>query len=260
MPWGVVLTSAAVGAAGIIGGALITSSGNKSAAKTAAQANTAATQTANDAIDKQIAATKEGIAEGDVYYGQTREQAQPGVQYLRNVIAAPTSLTPAQRAEREDLMRRVTNSSQVAGSALRGSGRSFVDAMRAIEGDFTNKALDANRARADSAALQFSTPYFNSLGNQAGAHATLGKDVGAAIAQQGANSGNALTASGQLAANSSAANGSLWGNTIGQLGSEIASQIKNSNTGNTPSNAGTYVGGGAYDGGVLPSVYITPKV
>lgn len=219
-----------ISAGGNVLGSVLGANANKDAAQTAADANAAAAKAANDAIDKQIAAMRQGLAEGDQYYGQAREQAQPGVDYLRSVIAAPASLTPEQRAEREDLIRRVTNSSQVAGSALRGSGRSFVDAMRAIEGDFTNKALASNKARADSAASQFTSPYFNSFGNQAGAHSSLGTQVGGAIANQGANLGNSLTATGQVNADATAANGSLWGSTIGQVGSEIASQLKNDAT------------------------------
>ena len=233
MPWATI-AAIAIPTIASIGGSLITSNANKSAAKTAASANTEAARLANESIDKQIAAERQGIAEGDVYYGQTQQQAQPGLQYLRNVISTPQSLTPEQIAERQDLIRRVTNSSQVAGSALRGSGRSFVDALRAIEGDFTNKALAINKARADNAAGQFTAPYFNSLGAQAGAHATAGRSVGQDIAQQGANAGNALTSSANAANQASTANGTLWGNTLGQVGSEIASGIKKSNTGTAP--------------------------
>lgn len=254
MPW-----AAAVAAAASIGGALITSKSNKDAAKTASKANKDAADIANEGIDKQIAALKEGIAEGDQYYGQTREAAQPGVQYLRNVIATPGSLTPEQLAEREDLMRRVTNSSQVAGSALRGSGRSFVDAMRAIEGDYTNKALAINKARADSAASQFTQPYFNSLGNQAGAHATLGREVGGAIAGQAENSANALLGGANAKLQASQNNGDLWGNTIGQVGSEIASTLKNQSTprGQFLGTIGGFDAGGGY---TVPDVTITPRI
>src|ERR1700754_3286000 len=170
-----------------VGTTVMTNQANKKAAKTANEAEIQSAQLANEGIDKQIAAVKEGIKEGDAFYGQIREQTEPGVNYLRNVIAAPQTLTPAQQAELANVQRRVENSSQVAGSALRGSGRSFVDAMREVENDFRLKAIDQNTRRADQASLEFARPNFTAQGNQATGHITMGREVGGALANQGSN-------------------------------------------------------------------------
>ena len=154
-------------------------------------------------------------------YGGLRETTEPGVQYIRDVIGGSNQLTPEQLAERDELRRRVENSSQVAGSALRGSGRSFVDAMRAVENDYTNKALGQNRDRADRAALSFLTPNFNAAGQQAAAHSTMGTQVGNALAGQGSNLANATTAGAQEQAQAGLANAGLWGSAIGDIASGI---------------------------------------
>ena len=193
-------------------GTVATNQANKKAAKTANEAEQQAAQVANEEI-------KRGIAEGDVLYGQIREQTQPGVNYVRDIIGAPTSLTPAQRMALDDVRRQVVNNSQVAGSALRGSGRSFVDAMRSVENDFQLKALDQNRQRADQAALEFIRPNFNAAGSQAAAHATQGQQVGNNLA-------NATLNSGYNSANATTANAGNWGSALKDIGSAIGASQK----------------------------------
>lgn len=221
MSWIAVGTAAAT-----IGATVLTNRANKDAAKTAGAAEVEAARLKNEGIDRGIAAVKEGVAESDQLYGAVREQTQPGVNYVRDIIASPQTLTPAQNAELENLRRSVVDSSQVAGSALRGSGRSFVDAMRNVEGDFRLKALDQNRTRADQAALEFARPNFNAAGNQASAHATMGQQVGGALANQGANLGNAAANSGYNNANATTANAGNWGQAIKDIGSAVGSWQK----------------------------------
>ncbi len=230
MPW-----AAAITAAASIGGAVISSSANKDAAKTSADASLAGAQMQAAAIDKQIAAIKAGVSEAQGMYAKTQETAQPGISYLRNVIATPASLTPEQESERKRLVDQVTNSSQVAGSALRGSGRSFVDAMRTVEGDFTNQALAQNKARADAAASGFAAPYFNAAGQSAAATASGGTQVGSALANQGGALAKGATDSANTYANSTTANGKLWGSALGTIGAAINTANKTDSTGTTPS-------------------------
>lgn len=221
MSWVVV-----AGAAVTIGTTVMTNQANKKAAKTANEGEVRAAELANEGIDKQIGAIKQGIAEGDTLYGGIREETQPGVNYVRNIIAAPADLTPEQIAARNDLRRRVENSANVAGSALRGSGRSFVDAMREVENDFNIKALGQNRARADQAALEFVRPNFNAAGDQASAHATMGREVGGALANQGANLAGATQNAAYNSANATTSNANNWGSAIGDIAGTIASQKK----------------------------------
>jgi len=217
---------AVASAAATIGGTVLSNQANKKAASTAKEGEIEAARIANEGIDKQIGAIKEGIAEGDVLYGGIREQTAPGVSYLRNVIAAPESLTPAQRMALDDVRRQMVNSSQVGGSGLRGSGRSFTDAFRTVENDFQLKALDQNRQRADRAALEFARPNFNAAGEQAAAHATQGRVVGQALANQGANQGGAAQEGAYIDANKTTANANNWGSTLGDITSIIRNETK----------------------------------
>lgn len=224
MSWVAIATAAVT-----VGTTVYSAKQNKKAAATAAAGQKEAAATANEAIDKQIAAMKQGIAEADTLYGDIRTQTQPGVTHLRDVVAAPVGLTPDQVEARDDLRRRVENSNQVAGSALRGSGRSFVDAMRAVEGSFTNTALKQNRDRQDAAATQLANPNFNAAGNQAGAHATLGQQVGGALASQGANTAGAISDAATTNANAQLANAGLATNAASDIAGAIAAQVKDQN-------------------------------
>ena len=217
---------AVASAAATIGSTVLSNKANKDATQTASNAELEAARIRNEGIDRGIAAVKEGVREADVLYGEVREQTQPGVNYVRDIIGAPQTLTPAQQAELANVQRRVENSQQVAGSALRGSGRSFVDAMREVENDFRLKALDMNQRRADQAALEFARPNFTAAGNQASQHASMGRDVGDAIANQGANLAGATTNAGYLDANKTTANAGNWVSGLGDIAGTIASQQK----------------------------------
>lgn len=210
-----------------VGTTVMTNQANKKAASDVKAGEIESARLANEGIDKQIKATKEGIAEGDVLYGQTRDQTQPGVNYIRDIIGSPTSLTPEQLAAREDVRRFAVNSSQVGGSGLRGSGRSFVDAMRNVENDFNLKALKDNRDRADRAALEFVRPNFNAAGEMASAHATQGRVVGQALANQGSNLADASREGTYAGANANLANANNWGSAIGEIASGIKDWQKN---------------------------------
>lgn len=228
----------AVAAAGasIVGG-VISSSANSSAAKKSASAQLQGAQLQANSIDKQIAAIKEGVAKAQGQYQQIQAETQPGVSYLRGVMSGSAQLTPEQLQAREDMIRNLQNSSQVAGSALRGSGRSFVDAERQVYGDFTNKALAENRARADAAAKNLSDPYFNAAGNAAAIQGTSGQQVGAALANQGGVLSQGLTGAANTQAQAGIANANIYGNTLGNVASVIQNQLK---TGSRPSAYGTW--------------------
>jgi len=217
---------AVASAAATIGSTVLSNKANKDATQTASNAELEAARIRNEGIDRGIAAVKEGVREADVLYGEVREQTQPGVNYLRNVVAAPQTLTPAQRMALDDVRRQMVNSSQVGGSGLRGSGRSFTDAFRTVENDFQLRALDQNRQRADQAALEFARPNFTAAGNQASQHASMGRDVGDAIANQGANLAGATTNAGYLDANKTTANAGNWVSGLGDITSIIRNETK----------------------------------
>lgn len=170
-----------------IGGAIIGSNANTEAAEIAAAAN-----------DRAIAAS-------NARYEDLKRQTQPAQTYLSTVMGQGDQLTPAQLQEMDDLRRQTTN--RLATSGLRGSGRATVSALRAVESDYRNKALDANRRRADAAA-----------GTQAGAYYSTFDDQ-AALDRQGVNSG-------LYSAGATTANASLTGSALGDIASLIASDNK----------------------------------
>lgn len=220
MPW-------AVAAAAITAGTTIyATSQNRKTAKEAIAAEQQASATQNESIDRMIDEINAGVSRARDIYSGVQQETAAGPSYFREIFAQPNRLTPAQEQAREDLRRRVTESSQVAGSALRGSGRSFVEAMRAVEGDFTNNALAQNEARRDAAARVFATPYFNSAGSAASAEATRGQQVGQAIADQGVNSANSLRSVADISGSGRAANTGLIIQGLGDITGIIRDEQK----------------------------------
>lgn len=129
----------------------------------------------------------------------------PGAAYLRNLVADPNTLNPAQKAQLADL--RVSTNNQLHGSDFAGSGRTAAAVFKKTEDDFVNDALASNAHRADSAA--------NTLSSNS--NAATGQEFNAL--QAGANAG--LTGA-ENDANLSIANSKLMGSALGDIGSIIS--------------------------------------
>lgn len=205
-------TALAIGAN--VGGAFLASEGARRGAQAQVEANERAQQTL-DAI---------------------RQQSQPGISYLRQVVADPGSLTPAQQQALNDS--RLSTSNALNSSSFAGSGRAGAALLQRNESDFVNKALEDNRARAIQAGTTLAGENTTAGTGIANSQTASGKAVGGAEEKAGLYGGQALVASGNVA-----------GKAIGDVGSYIASQSKLSRYGNTkPANTdGSGFRGSSYD-------------
>jgi len=190
--WGTLLPFLA-----ILGGSYISSQANTAAAERASEATLQGAQITAGAMKdvSEAAATR----------------AAPGVSYLRRVVAEPGELTPLQRQQLEDSRRSTANT--IHSSNFAGSGRTGVELLRRNESDFVNQALENNRQRAMTAAGELAGSQNTSDAAAIGA----GKAVGDATAKGGLYDAQAGLASGQIT-----------GKAIGDIGSLIASQQRES--------------------------------
>lgn len=262
-----------IGAVASIGGAAIGSKSNADAANAANAMTYEGMKISTDAINKYIAALYEGLdiqqaalksgyeasiaayekgsKEAQETLGAMRDEAEPGIRFLREVVANPQRLTPDQRYQLEE-QRRV-NAQNIRASGFAGSGRTAAALMGKVENDTVNAMLEKNRAAALAAAgdlagmwdassrqiagLQSNEgamkadaadkagtrtagmygDYYDRLGN---AYVNAGKSNAAAMERMGSNTANATTASGNL-----------WGQAIGDIGAQIASANRQSSYG-----------------------------
>lgn len=157
----------------------------------AAIANTIIADRANDkAADRAKAAAEEDARlrreaneQAQRRFEEIQRQTAPANSYLRSVYANPNALNPLQRQQLEETRRTVAN--QLATSGLRGSGRAQVAALRGVESDFINRAVDANLRRADQAAQQQSSQGYNATSQMAGLDAATGRAAGDAALRGG---------------------------------------------------------------------------
>lgn len=187
------------------------------------EANTRASQTATAATLRGAEITADAVREGNqqqqATLGQIRAEAAPAVGYLRRVVAEPGELTPTQQTQLDDLRRSVTNT--IHSSPFAGSGRTAAALFKKAESDFTQTALDRNRARADDAARTMYGASTNAAARIADSQASTGRATGQAI-------GDATTAGGLYDAQADIANGTLTGRAMGDIGSLIAMQGRES--------------------------------
>ncbi len=195
-----------------LAGTYIASDANARAAQKARAAQVQGAQITADAI-------RQGSEDAQATLRDLRTESAPAVSYLRRVVAEPGDLTPAQQVQLDDLRRNVTNT--IHSSPFAGSGRAAAALFRRAESDFTNTALDNNRARADNAAR---TMYGASTGAATGI-ATNQASTGTAI---GKVTGEALTKGGLYDAQADIANGTLTGRALGDIGSLIATEGRES--------------------------------
>jgi hypothetical protein len=220
------LAGAVIGGVASIGGALISSNANSKAAEKASQAQL---QGAREQIAylREAADKNEAFArEGQDYLKDYRATQEPGESYLRGVIADPGSLTPAQAAQLEELRRQTRN--QISTSAIAGSGRTAAALLKKTESDFTNDALDRNKARADMAASGMATRSGNAATTIGNISVGLGSKTADLTSQMGQTQGAATKKAGEIEANGITANGNVIGQTLGNLGSIVANETRSS--------------------------------
>lgn len=198
--------------------------------------------TANDAIksatDAQVDAANRGAkAEVDAadaakgYYAasQTNDramqtQAAPGVAQQQTAIAQQNVLTPAQMLALDNARRQSVNT--LNSSALRGSGRATVAAIKNVDDTMRTGLMDQNRARADSAASALSGQYFTAgrdINTQNSNAATASINAGKAVST-GINAAGDAQAQGDIATGTQ--NVIATGQAINDIGSAIAAENK----------------------------------
>jgi len=219
------------------------------------RATQAQTGAINRAIDVEEAARAEEVARLERGYGQAGEtlrglrvETAPGVTHLRGVVADPTTLSPDQTYHLDNLRQNVGN--VIRSSGFAGSGRTAAELFREVEGDYVNRALADNRTRADNAAGRLFNVYANTGGAIANTEAGAGQDIGRTIGRGGesiadtlisggeaqakgirdigtAQSG-ATSSVGQTNADLTTSNARLRGEAVGDIGSLIAAQGRES--------------------------------
>lgn len=139
---------------------------------------------------------------------EQQQQAAPAQAYLRQVMASADDLTPAQRQQLADNRLALTNA--LHGSPFAGSGRTAAAVFKRADSDFVNTALDQNRSKAINAA--------NTLYGQNNANAfTAGLRATGATGNIGTTNAQAGLATGQL-----------YGKALGDIGSIIANEQRQS--------------------------------
>lgn len=194
-------------AGAIVGGASLYSSSQ------ASKANKQAAQIAARGAQAQADAIREGNRMADQRLQQISAETAPGTSYLRTVVSNPMALTPLQQQQLEETRRQSTNALRRSG--LSGSGRAVTAAIKNVESDFTNRAMDSNMRRADSAATNLSGANIAAQTGGANLEASTGRAQGQA-ASTGADA----------AAGATIANGRLGGQAIGDLAGVIAADVK----------------------------------
>ncbi len=195
-----------------IGGTFVATRANNRGAEIAGEA---ALQGAN----VTAAAITQGNQQAQQTLDQLRQQAAPSVGYMRNVMATPAEMTPEQLAELERLQRSTTNTMRSTGFA--GSGRTGVGMLRKVEADYRNEALRQNRGRADQAAQTLYGTGTAATQGIANSQANTGTAVGKV-------QGDAISRAGLYDANAEISNGNLMGRAIGDIGSAIATEKRES--------------------------------
>lgn len=197
------LFDAIIPAVASIGGALISSSANKSA-----------TATSNKALKQANALRQQAIDKATGIYSDLKTESAPAVRYLQDVVANPVGgLYPDQVEAQQEERRNALN--DVSHSGLRGSGRAVTASLKKVDSDFYNNAMAQNRGNRMNAAGQLTGQFFQAGDNTANALLSGGNAAADTEEKTGNNSANLGTT-----------NASLVGNTLGDIGSLIAQETK----------------------------------
>ncbi len=196
------LVSSGLEAAATVAGAAITANANSNAADKALQGQQA-----------QVDAITRGQNQAQRRFDVIQEQTAPAVDYLRQIVNNPTSLTPQQKEDFDRVER--TTLRNVNASGLRGSARGTVAAIRDTTNNFLNQAEITNRNRSDTAANTLANQNFDTASDAARTDINAGNAIGAAVGSNGTTQA-ALTA----------ATGASRGAALGDLASIISTDIK----------------------------------
>ncbi|MER8602783.1 hypothetical protein NKH48_03175 [Mesorhizobium sp. M1233] len=190
-----------------------------------------------------VGSIEEGSHAAQATLGQMRDEAEPGMRFLRNVVANPMKLTSDQKYQLDESRR--INAQNIRSSGFAGSGRTAAAMMGKVENDTTNAMLEKNRAAAMSAAGALADSYDTSGRGIAGLQSSEGTQKAAAADTASGRAGNmynsyydrlgtaytsigktqasGMESMGNTTGNAIAANGNLMGSAIGDIGSAIAS-------------------------------------
>lgn len=180
-------------------------------ARQAQDANTRAAQMVQDASVRSAAMQQQGAAAAQKRLSALQGQGQPGIDYLRTVVAGnPATLTPAQQIAKERLARGMNARMAVGG--LRGAGRTNAAIFKQTMSDFDANAQEANQRRQDAGAGALSSIATGATTNMA----NLDTGSGRAMA-------DAALRSGEAAAGATTANAGVMAETMGNvIGSILA--------------------------------------
>jgi hypothetical protein len=143
------------------------------------QANKNAANKVSQGYQDQAAAIREGNANAEARYDESKALSEPAVQRLKVTVAGnPYLLTDTQKASLDDTSRSTRRTLNSGG--LRGAGRAQVAVMRGVETGVKNQFIDENRSSQDDAAARLSGEYFDATGNQAMLDTSSGRATGAA--------------------------------------------------------------------------------
>lgn len=196
---------AIIGGTAALGGAIIQSNAVNNAAQTAATAS-------NNATNAQL----QGLELSRQVIAQNQAAASPGLTQVQEIIKRGNQLTPSQVTALDDARRTTLN--QLSGSGLRGSARATAATVKKVEGDMRSQFLDSNQSRADTAASNLSSQYFNA-GNNLANNATAA----------GQTTATGLTSVGDINASAGLGNAATTGRALGDIGAIIADEIKRNN-------------------------------
>lgn len=213
-----------IGGAAAVGGALIAADANREASDKAAQAAREQAEINRQAAAASTAAIREGNSLAQQRFEQARADALPGLEYQRASIANAGKLTPLQAQQLDDVRRTTNNALAVSG--LRGSGRAAVAAVRRSEADFTNRAIDDNRRRADAAASGLAQQSFRANEQAASVDAATGRAVGQGYVDGARATGQGALQAGLYGAESDLATAQARGRAIGDIGTIINDTLK----------------------------------
>lgn len=236
MPFSV--AAAAVGAAGAIGGALISSQSNQSAADTAAQGQ-------QDAVTQEIAFDQQAqdqmrqaatLGIGDIQQGVSNYTSTVTPLLTPAPVTLPTyrDETPQQQTGESDLIRNA--GAVVAASGLRGAGRagvgSILDQDRRYQED-TRATNDANTLAAKQTAQGVANTARTNLGNvqaqeggsEANTELLVGNQLGQNSVLQGQQTGTGTANAANAQANATQATGSEVASTLGNVAGTASSLL-----------------------------------
>jgi hypothetical protein len=214
-----------IAAAAVVGGALISSRGARSAA-----------QTQQEASDRAVAAQQ---SQADRVYADQAPYREQGVNALRTLAGEVGRMPTAAEVMSDPGYQFGMNQGQQAlqrGFAARG-GRVSGAAMKAATEYGQNYATTGFNA-----AYQRRQDRLNRLAALAGIGQTATQASGQAGMQAGANAANLISSQGDATAASRMAQGNIWGNAIGDIAAQYSRNQRNQ------SNTGTFQGGDAGGG------------